>query len=223
MRKLMYFTLGFGAACAFCAYMWICSGLILPAIVFAVLFAACLLGGKLAEQLKAAAAVCLGICVGLIWFQGYCDHYLSRAQVLDGKIADVKVYCTDYSYATDYGSAVEGFLYLEGKPCRVKFYVNAQVEMEPGDVLTGCFKLRLTTEGGEKGATYHQGKGIFLLGYQREDAQLVKAEALPFWAWPAVIRHRIVDAIGELFPSDTAPFAKAVSYTHLTLPTMAVV
>ena len=210
MRKLMFFTLGFGAACAFCAYTWTCSGLILPAVVFAVLFAAGLFGGKWAEQLKAAAIIFFGISIGLLWFQGYCNHYLNRASELDGKLADVKVYCTDYSYPTDYGSAVEGFLYLEGKPCRVKFYVNADVEMEPGDVLTGCFKLRLTTEGGEKGATYHQGKGIFLLGYQREDAQLVKSDERPVWALPAVLRHNLIGLIDERFPSDSSGFAKAL-------------
>ena len=210
MRKLMWFAIGFGAACAFCAYAWICDGLILPGIVFAVLFAAGLLGGRRIPKLKIAGVVCLGISLGLFWFQGYCDQYLEKASALDGKLADVKAYCTDYSYQTDYGTAVEGFLYLDGKPCRAKFYVNSDVEMEPGDVLSGCFKLRVTTQDSEKGATYHQGKGIFLLGYQKEDAELLKVTRRPLWAYPAVLRQQLVQIIESSFPEDTAGFAKAL-------------
>lgn len=210
MRKLMWFVIGFGAACAFCAYTWTCSGLILAAVVFALLFAASLILQKWADQLKIAAAVFLGVGVGLAWFQGYWDQYLSHASALDGKVADVTVYCTDYGYRTDYGTAVEGFLYLDGKPCRAKFYVNGEVEMEPGDVLSGCFELRVTTEDSEKGATYHQGKGIFLLGYQEEDAQLLKVTDRPLWAYPAVLRRNLTEIIDFYFPEDASGFAKAL-------------
>ena len=38
MRKLMWFTLGFGAACALCAYFWLTDGLWIPALVMAAMF-----------------------------------------------------------------------------------------------------------------------------------------------------------------------------------------
>lgn len=210
MRKLVWFTIGFGAACAFCAYSWTCTGLILPAIVFAVLFSAGFLAGKYAQQLKIAAIVCLGISMGLGWFQVYNDQYLAEAAKLDGKVADVQLTCTDYSYQTDYGTAVEGFLYLDGKPCQAKFYVQGDVQMEPGDILSGGYQLRVTTQDSEKGATYHPGKGVFLLGYQRSDAQLLKRTDKPFWVYPAILGQRIVSAIEKIFPADTAAFAKAL-------------
>ena len=210
MRKLMWFAVGFAAACGFCAYTWTVSGLILPAVCFLLLFAGALAAGKWMEQLKVAAAICLGISLGLGWFQLYNDQYLSLAGQLDGKTADVQLSCTDYSYKTEYGSAVEGFLYLDGKPCRAKFYVRGDVEMEPGDILSGGFELRVTTEDGEKGATYHPGKGIFLLGYQRDDAQLLKQTKKPYWAYSAIVRQNIVDIIDSVFSQDTASFAKAL-------------
>ena len=210
MRKLMWFAVGFAAACAFCAYTWTVSGLVLAAAIFALLFAAGLFAGKYIQKLKIAAVVCLGISLGLGWFQLYNDQYLAVAAQLDRKVADVQLYCTDFSYKTEYGSAVEGFLYLEGKPCRAKFYVRGDVEMEPGDILSGGYELRVTTEDGEKGATYHPGKGIFLLGYQRDDAQLLRQTEKPLWAYPAVLRQNIVDVIETLFPADTAAFAKAL-------------
>lgn len=210
MRKMMWFTVGFGAACAYCAYAWITSGLILPAFLFLGLFAVGLYAGNRIPNMKIAAVVCLGMGLGLLWFQGYNSFYLSQVAALDGKIADVTLNCTDYSYRTDYGTAVEGFLYVNGNPCRGKFYVNGDVEMEPGDVLSGCFELRVTTEDSEKGATYHQGKGIFLLGYQEEDAQLLKVNERPLWVYPAVLRHNLREILDASFPVDTRGFAKAL-------------
>ena len=124
MRKLMWFTIGFGAACAFCVYSWICEGLIIPAIVFIALFAVGLFAGKWFQQLKIGAVICLGISLGLCWVQLYNTHYLAKAAQLDGKAADVQLYCSGYSYDTEYGSAVDGFLYLDSKPYKAKFYVQ---------------------------------------------------------------------------------------------------
>ena len=88
MRKLMLFTIGFGAACLFCAYSWTCSGLILPAVLFAVLFAAALVASRWAEKLLIPGILFLGVSLGLLWFQGYNDQYLSKAAAREGKPAD---------------------------------------------------------------------------------------------------------------------------------------
>ena len=210
MRKLMFFTIGFGAACVICAYAWLCSGLLIPAAVFGALFCVGLIAGKRIKLLKPAALISLGICLGLLWFQTYSGGYLSCVSGLDGLQADVTARCTDYSYETEYGSAVEGFLYLEGKPYRAKFYVNGNYDMEPGDVLKGRFRLRLTTNDSPEGPTFHQGKGIFLLAYQKEDAQLLKLSETPFWAYPAILRQSLEDSIDGAFPADVSPFAKAL-------------
>ncbi len=210
MRKLMWFTLGFGAACAFCAYSWTIEGLLIPAIIFLVLFAGLLLGSKRFKVLRIPAVVCLGCAAALLWFQVYSANYISRASALDGKIADVTARCTDYSYRTDYGSAVEGILYLDGKSYRAKFYVSGNVQMEPGDVLKGAFRFKITTPEGEIDSKTHQGKGIFLLGYQEEDAELLKLAESPYWAFPAKLRHNLLGIIDRSFPQDTAPFAKAL-------------
>lgn len=210
MRKLVWFTLGLGAACAFCANVWMLERLILPGILFGMLFLLGMLGGRRIGILKPIAVCCLGICAGLLWVQVFHAVYLSVLTPVDGAMADVTARCTDYSYETEYGSAVEGFLYLEGKPYRTKFYVNSTVDMEPGDVLKGRFQLRITTGDGEKGPTFHQGKGILILAYQKEDLQLLKLTDTPFWAYPAIIRRHFSDTINTAFPEDAAPFARAL-------------
>ena len=195
MRKLMLFVLGFGAACAFCAYAWICDGLIAPAVGFAVLSIALAVASRWGRGLRPAAIILIGICAGLLWFQTYSTVYLSATTNLDDAIADVTARCTDYSYETHYGTAVEGMLRLDGKPYRAKFYVNGHVEMEPGDVLTGPFEFRVTTPDGSDEPTTHQGKGIFLLAYQEEDAQLLKLAQPPRWSKIARLEHELLNIL----------------------------
>ena len=112
MRKLMWITIGFGVVCAFCAYFWVTGGLLLPAVGFGAAFVAFLMGRRWVKKLRIPAAICLGCALGLCWFQTYSSSYLSMATNLDGQLATVTARCTDYSYETNRGSAVEGFLYL---------------------------------------------------------------------------------------------------------------
>ena len=206
----MWFTIGFGAVCAFCAYFWITGGLTLPAIGFAGLFAAFLVGSIWVKKLRIPAAICLGCALGLFWFQTYSTNYLSLSTNLDGELTSVTARCTDYSYETDLGCTVEGFLYLDDKPVRAKFYLNNYVEIEPGDVLEGVFEMHITTAEGETHSAYYSGKGIFLMAYQEEDAELIIVSSTPYWAYPAIWRQNLKNLINSAFPEDVSPFARAL-------------
>lgn len=208
MRKLMWFTLGFGPVCALCAYLWLTDGLVIPAVIFVLLFVSFLVCSRRIKGMRIAAAVCLGCAAGLLWFQIYSANYLRLAASLDGQNAYTTARCTDYSHQTDYGTAVEGVMYLEGKPFRAKFYVNGQIDMVPGDVLTGVFHFRVTTPDGMDSS--YQGEGIFLLAYQQEDAELGKLAEMPKWGYPATLRQKLTGIIDRCFPEDAAGFAKAL-------------
>lgn len=210
MRKLMWFTLGFAAACALCAYLWLTKYVWIIAIIAAELFMISATLSIRIKRMRYPAAVFLGCAVGFLWFQLFSANYLSLAADLDGKIADTTAYCTDYSYETKYGTAVEGVLWLEGKPTRAKFYVNGKIDMEPGDVLKGAFEFRVTTPDGTDEPTAHQGKGIFLLAYQEEDAELLKLETPPKWTFAARLKRNLLNVLDTYFPGDAAPFAKAL-------------
>ena len=210
MRKLMWFTLGFAAACALCAYLWLTKYVWIIAIIAAELFMISATLSIRVKWLRYPAAVFLGCAAGFLWFQLFSANYLSLTADLDGKIADTTAYCTDYSYETKYGTAVEGVLWLEGKPARAKFYVNGKIDMEPGDVLKGAFEFRVTTPDGTDEPTAHQGKGIFLLAYQEEDAELLKLETPPKWTFAARLKRNLLNVLDTYFPEDAAPFAKAL-------------
>lgn len=210
MRKLMWFTLGVGTVCALCAYFWLTEGLWILAMAMGMLSLGALLLCRRVKWLRCAAAVLLGCAAGLVWFQMYAFYYLAPVSQLDGETIDTSIAATDYSYETDYGAAVEGILTVEGKPVRVKAYLNGENSVRPGDRLLGPFRFRVTTPDGADEPTAHQGKGIFLLAYEEETAQLQEPEQMPRWTIPARLRYRLLDMLGKYFPEDTAGFAKAL-------------
>ena len=76
--------------------------------------------------------------------------------------------------------------------------------------MQGTFRFRVTTPDGAEDATYHPGKGIFLLAYQQGDVSISKPEELPRWTIPARIRARMQMLLGHLLPGDVVGFAKAL-------------
>ncbi|MBQ7801623.1 MAG: DNA internalization-related competence protein ComEC/Rec2 [Oscillospiraceae bacterium] len=210
MRKLMWFTIGFAAACGICAWLWEIPGLLWITLGLALIGAGLLIAFRKIPGVKKAAVLILGAAVGFGWFGPYSAFYLNTATLLDGETVEITAQCSDYGYATDYGTAVDVAVYLDGKTYRARLYFNGDPELEPGDYIRGSFRLRITTPGGAEDATYHQGKGIFLLGYQAEDASLAKGAGLPWYLYPAKLRQQIVSLIEGCFPADTAGFGKAL-------------
>ena len=210
MRKLVWLTLGFGIASALCAYLWLTKNLWIGAIMLLAAAPVMLLLKRRIKWLRCAAAVFLGAAAGFLWFQLYASAYLAPVIQLDGNTIMMDIICSDYSYSTGYGSAVDGFMVLEEKPVRVKAYLDGDILAEPGDLLQGTFKFRVTTPGGADEVTAHRGKGIFLLAYQKEEVQLQKPEQAPRWTFPARLRRELLNMLDLHFPADTAGFAKAL-------------
>lgn len=205
MRKLMWFTLGFGAACVLGAYVFSHWLIAVAALLLGVI--AFVLKGKW-KCLRIAAAVCLGFAVGSTWFYAYSGMYLLDARLMDGKSLSIDTEITDYSYETDYGSAVEAAIQVDGKDYDVLLYLDDARLLIPGDRVTGEFRLRYTNDNEEP--TYHRGNGTFLLAYQQGDIQISETESVPNKYYPAVLHRRLTAILEQSFPSDTAFFAKAV-------------
>lgn len=210
MRKLMWFAIGFGAACGLCTYVlpenWILPGIVLAfALAGANEFAA-----KHWKHAGVLAMACFGCTFGFAWFLLFGHFYLQAAISLDSQEREVSIAAADYSYDTAYGSAVDGILEIENKPYQVRIYLNETQEISPGDTIMGIFRFRATTPGGAEEATYHQGKGIFLLGYQRGDITVSEAGEAPWWCYPAIWRQQIKEMLQTSFPKDVFDFTKAL-------------
>ena len=84
---------------------------------------------------------------------------LRSARWSDGRT----VRASDYSRETEYGSAVDGTIRLADRSYRVTAYLKDAEEVEPGDLLSGSFRIQVTFDAGQEPSSYYQGKGIFLL------------------------------------------------------------
>jgi len=208
VRKLMWFSLGFTAAILCCAYLDFTKMIFPLSVLFGILFAILLLPRN--TVCKVIAVVLFGLIIGLLYFGGYDWLALSRARNLDGENLLIHMEATDYSFQTGYGFAVDGKISIEGRRYLIRLYYQEEDSVQPGDVITADVRLRYTSEGGAQKSTYHKGEGIILLSYAENDITIKRAERMPGKYFPAFLRKKISECISNIFPNDTAAFAKAL-------------
>lgn len=208
MRKLMCFTIGFAAACAAGAYLLY--GIWLPILSIVAIIASVGVSIIAKNGGKVAVTVLLGAAVAFMWFFAVDTFYLSGARACDGEKLDISAQITDYSYKTDYGIAADAKIDLNGNNYRVRVYLYRDMELSPGMRVEGELRLRYTAAGGSEKRTYHQGEGIFLLGYFDEDAVVHTAPSIEAKHFPTVLRKRITNMLDSIFPADTLAFARAL-------------
>ena len=208
MRKLMWFTIGFALACALCAYLfspWLLLGIPIGLLVFTL----AMILHKRGRLWPIAAAVCLGISLGLCWFGAYRYFYLMPAVTADGSELSLTANIIDYSVPTDYGSSVSARITIDGSTYRAVLYLKESLDIKPGDCVSGTFRLRMTHDGLE-GDTYHRGSGIFLLAYAQDKTLHQPSDDISLSCYPAIMRQGIKNILDRAFPEDTAFFAKAL-------------
>ena len=130
MRKLVWFSLGFGAACCLCAYVITGSTRVIlgAAVGFLTLFAA--IAGRKFALFRRIAAVLLGFAMGMGWFILYDGFYLNAAGTMDGKTANAVIRVSDYSYETAYGIGVDGTVQLDWTADEMERQVEVQYLMD---------------------------------------------------------------------------------------------
>ena len=207
MRWLMWFAIGFCIACAVGVYVLFGPWLLLFG-------AFCLLGFIVMLMTRTAmakrlATVLLGVVIGIVWLTCFDWLYLQPAREMDGKSVHLNILVTDFERPTQYGITAEGKTELNGKTYSVQFYINQEVSVAPGDYVDGGFTLRYTG-GGSEDPTYHRGKGILLLCYPKGSNTIIPNAENTIGNTPVIWRHKILSHLENLFPQDTAPFAKAL-------------
>lgn len=209
MRKLVYFTIGFAAACFIGAIFY--GGWLLLCAVIAFILAGLLTAfGQKWSKTKFIRMVFVGCTAGFLWFGLHDALFVMLPRVADGESLTVTMEATDYSYATGYGSAVEANMKLNEQNYRVKAYLNSEAKAEPGDLITGTFRFRLTTDGGADEPTHHRAEGIFLLAYPTGHTSIQHVEHTPIQHYPAVWRQKLLDQIHEILPGEMGGFAAAL-------------
>ena len=207
MRILMWFAVGFAAACAVAAYLLAPSSLWVAACLCLILAAAMYFFKP--KICKIAAVMMLGCTVAFFWTWGYFQLFLQPIMGLDGQKLQTEITVSDYSYETDYGIGVDGKLFYNGKQYRVRTYLNGVDGLEPGDRIKGEFSVRYRAYGLEGENTYLQGEGIFLTASVKS-YMIEKAEQANMGSFPVRLRQQILQLLDRLFPEDAAGFAKAL-------------
>ena len=205
MRKLMWFTMGFAAACGLGVWAVPANCIAATSIIAA---AAALAGWKLGW--KRLTLIFLGLSLGMIWYLGFMKLYLLPAQAMDGTTTHITVTATAHSYETDYGVGVDGEFDLNEKTRKIRVYVNDVEEILPGDIIEGDFNFRYTAPDGLRDPTYHAGDGILLLGYPRGPAQVRVAVERKLTHAFLNLNYTIGSRLNGLFPEKTAPLARAL-------------
>lgn len=209
MRRLLWFTIGFGSACGlyvFCLPVhWLKAGLLCTSVLGAVL----LLPGRRFPLYRRAALVVLGCAVGIGWYSLFTARYLSAPAALDGVTKTVTLRTTDYSRASTYGITVDGMILLEGKSYRVRAYLDGEAPVGPGHTVTGAFRFAMTAPA-EDPASWYSGEGLFLLAYQEEEARLGRDPEVLWQDRIAKFRQWLREAVHGCFPADAEPFARAL-------------
>jgi len=205
MRVLMWFTIGFAAACALAVYLGI--GIWFGLVT--VLAAAYLLLLK-KPVANIIAVILIGVTAGTFWTTAYHHFYLDIARNYDGKTVQAIAVVSDFSYETDYGVAADAETSLDGKSFRLRLYYPKKTPLKPGDRIEGAFRFRMTTDDSEQGGTYHQGNGIFLLAYVDEEAKIAYSDKREGKYFGAYLRKDITQLLSITFPSDTLAFATAL-------------
>ena len=201
MRKLMWFAIGFTAACAGGAYLkygvWIALAVVLVLMLI------------LSEFRRQMFCVLLGCAIGLGWFLGFDRIYLAPAQRADGNVQYLDITVTDYSRNGENGQICTGEAKIAGKEYTVQFYINEDISLSPGDRVSGDFELRYTG-GGKENTTYHSGNGIFVLCYPRSGSVAFQIVDPGNHHFVKDLHRDILSLVDRIFPADTRSFIRAL-------------
>ena len=206
MRKLAIFAFSFAAAAA--AYIWLLPTAAAVISAGVLMLAAVVLYFKKIEKAERVRVAAIGAAIGLLWSCGYEQLKIVPLRSLCGMERTVTATVMQTPDETKYGcraaAKVEGgkiMLYLDCGPS----------ELSIGDSVEVCADVIDVSEGsGEEDNLYFQSVGISLLGFQRGELKITKAESLPISCIPAYCAQITREQIGRVFPEDVSGFARAL-------------
>lgn len=205
MRRLLWLTLGFGAACLLGCFLpnW---GIALR-LLSLLGAAAGLAATRWWRPARIPGWLLLGVALGSLWFGLFRSWRLQPLQPYDGVTGSFTACITSQPERTQYGWTADGELLLAGRKQALRLYLHEDCCPRLGDRVQGELRLRLTAPGGSRETSFYQGKGVFLLAYQQGPLECTPGEA-PLYA--PRFAQRLKELLRACFPADTYPFAKAL-------------
>ena len=233
MRKLAWFSGGFGAAC-----LWACYGGPGPAWPLGPLLLA--LGVWLAVRPRAgerpvsprppekarplsrhtlyqlsrrALALCLGAALASGWAGAYFALFRAPAQRWVGEEVELSGQVSSYPSPTSIGGYSVS-VRLDGgffAPDALVYAGEDWGALRPGDHVSCTARVRLSDRAYGDETTYYTARGVYLLAYCNEAPDTAPAPRVPARYWPAVCARALGRGIYAAFDGTAAPIAAAVT------------
>ena len=189
MRKMLWISIGLCLSCYICAnYLWNAS-LIIPLLITVgagiVLRFVC--RGSIVSQ--SVSTLLLGCCIGFLWFSAYNYFYLRPIEPMDTVTVPLSITALDYSEPSKYSMSVTGTTKVNGMPYKLVVYFEEDPEICPGDIISGEFRMRVTTPAGARESSYYQGTGMFLTASQKSDLEIHRSDASSIQFWRIAFRR----------------------------------
>lgn len=208
MRRLAFLALGFaGAMFALTGVLWEYSGYFCG-LAGAALVLTALLSLRF-QKLRVPAAVFLGAVLASSWLLVLQRCYYAPFYELDDRTVSGEVLLTEKPVSSDYGFQATGSLNWQGKQYPVLVYLK-EASQEPGNILEGSFRVRLTLPGGSKEDTYHPGNRVLALVNAKGEIRTLPGEAGSIRFFPGQLADRMKEILRNCVPEDAAAFAQSL-------------
>lgn len=219
MRKLATFAIPFAAAVFAAVYLAPQGWLLYAALICAVPGVLCAIWRTAGASARPAgdhhlraSLMAFGLAFGFLWTWGHDAVFFAPARLLDGQERQISATVSDWPYATDYGSALQVTLHLDGTPdLKAILYADGDyTALTPGDALSCTADLRRADLRYGEETEYYRAKGVALIAYADGDLTVTPAPAVPVRFWPLLVSKTIKETVEKLFPADTAGFMAAL-------------
>lgn len=236
MRKLAWFSTGFGAACLWACYFETgAATLLVSAALLALALAVWLTArprpgehpillrkpkdkGPLSRYARyqlsrRALALCLGGVAALGWSAAYSALFRAPAEEWVGEEVSISGEVRSYPRPTSIGGysvtlRLGGGLFA---PDALAYGPENWGALKPGDQISCAARVKPSTHAYGDETTYYTAKGVYLLAYCRGEAEIEAAARVPLRHWPALCAHRLREGIDAAFDEIAAPIAAAVT------------
>ena len=155
--------------------------------------------------------ILISFSIGFGWSFFYSELHISRVSFLHDQTAEVTAVISEYPVARTRGYRVDAKIQQDGIPAvNVRLYYSGQIDVRPGDVIKFTARFRNTRENdnGDR-LDFLTSRGIFLSGYVTGSIDILSQNGSLLYL-PRIVSRHISDKIGDIFPSDVAPFMQAL-------------
>ena len=234
MRKLAWFSGGFAAACLWAGYRGPGA---LPAgiagALLAVMLAAWLATRPPADEdpiflrrpgekknryavyqtARRGAALALGVVLAFGWSGAYYGLFRAPAEEWTGEETALSGEVVTYPSATSIGG-YSVTVRLDGgffAPDVLAYGPADWSGLKPGDGLSCTARVVSSARAWGDETAYYTARGVYLIAYCDDGAEITPAGRAPFYLWPTLCAHELREGIYTAFDEIAAPIAAAVT------------